>query len=149
MNRNRLYRSRTNRVIAGVAGGLGEYFNIDPVIVRLLLVLLGVAGGNGVLLYLIAWILIPEEPIVVQPGPDVSSTDDEASYGEEAKDWSDKVEESLSDQQESRRRLFGGLVLLAGILLLAEKTSIWLDPAWLIPGILIVAGFVVLVRGWR
>ncbi|NMB12652.1 MAG: PspC domain-containing protein [Firmicutes bacterium] len=146
---SRLYRSRSNRVIAGVAGGVGEYFNVDPVIVRLLLVLLGVAGGNGVLLYLIAWILIPEEPILVRPGPDVSSTGDEAGYSEKASDWSETVEQSQGDEQETRRRLFGGLLLLAGLFLLVEKTSIWFDPAWLVPGVLIAAGLVVLVRGWR
>ncbi|MBD3203627.1 PspC domain-containing protein [Candidatus Woesearchaeota archaeon] len=58
----RLYRSRKNRVIAGVCGGLGEYFDIDPVIIRLIWVFVVLAGGSGVLAYIIAWIIIPENP---------------------------------------------------------------------------------------
>jgi len=58
----RLYRSRTNRVIAGVCGGIAEYSNIDPTIVRLLWLLLSLIWGSGIIAYIIAWIIIPEEP---------------------------------------------------------------------------------------
>ena len=58
----RLYRSRENRVIAGVAGGIAEYFNIDPVIIRMVFILLLFAGGMGIIIYLLAWILVPENP---------------------------------------------------------------------------------------
>jgi class 3 adenylate cyclase/phage shock protein PspC (stress-responsive transcriptional regulator)/predicted membrane protein len=59
----RLFRSRSNRVIAGVAGGLGRYFNIDPIIFRILLVALALFGGVGVLLYLAAWLFVPQERV--------------------------------------------------------------------------------------
>lgn len=62
-NSNRLYRSRTDKVIGGVSGGLADYINIDPVVVRILFVLLAVFGGSGVLVYIILWIVIPEQPI--------------------------------------------------------------------------------------
>jgi phage shock protein C len=58
----RLYRSRTNRVIAGVCGGIAEYSNIDPTVVRLLWLLLSLIWGTGIVAYIIAWIIIPEEP---------------------------------------------------------------------------------------
>ena len=59
----RLYRSTTDRKIAGVCGGLAEYFDIDSVIVRLIFVFLLLPGGApGLLVYIICWILIPEEP---------------------------------------------------------------------------------------
>ena len=57
----RLYRSRKEKIIAGVCGGLAEYFDIDPVIVRLLMVLLFIYGV-GVIIYILAWIMIPMEP---------------------------------------------------------------------------------------
>lgn len=57
----RLYRSRSDRMIGGVCGGLGNYFAIDPTLVRLVFVLLFVFGGSGFLLYLILWIVLPEE----------------------------------------------------------------------------------------
>jgi phage shock protein PspC (stress-responsive transcriptional regulator) len=56
-----LTRSREHRMIAGVAGGLGQYLGIDPVVVRVLFVVLAVAGGSGVVLYGLGWLLIPEE----------------------------------------------------------------------------------------
>src|SRR6478672_7446247 len=55
----KLYRSTTDRMIAGVCGGLGAYLNIDPVVVRLFFVLLTLCGGGGVLIYLLLWIIIP------------------------------------------------------------------------------------------
>ncbi len=60
----KLYRSRDERMIAGVAGGLGEYFNIDATIVRLLFVFAVIFGvGGGLLLYIILMLLVPEEPL--------------------------------------------------------------------------------------
>jgi len=57
----RLFRSKSNRIIAGVCGGVGEYFGIDPTVVRLLWVLFTFLGGSGILAYIICWIVIPEE----------------------------------------------------------------------------------------
>lgn len=60
--RRKLYRSREDRVLGGVAAGLGDYFGIDPTIVRLAWVLLTLWGGAGLVLYFIAWVLVPEHP---------------------------------------------------------------------------------------
>ncbi len=60
MNEKRLVRSTSEQMIAGVAGGLAEYFNMDPTLVRLIFVLLALAGGPGVLIYIILWIVMPE-----------------------------------------------------------------------------------------
>jgi len=57
----RLYRSNTNKVIAGVCGGIGEYFDIDPVIIRLIWILFLFIGA-GIFAYIIAWIVIPKSP---------------------------------------------------------------------------------------
>lgn len=58
----RLYISGKDRILGGVCGGFGEYFNIDPVIIRLLWVLFSLAYGTGILAYIIAWIIIPRNP---------------------------------------------------------------------------------------
>lgn len=58
----KIYRSRTNRVIAGVSGGLGDYFEIDPVIFRIIFVILTFAGGFAIIFYLILIFVIPLEP---------------------------------------------------------------------------------------
>ena len=71
----RLYRSRTERKIAGICGGLGEYFGVDPVFVRLLWIVVTCLSGvvPGILAYLIGWLVVPEEPVTsshaVQVGP--------------------------------------------------------------------------------
>ena len=57
----RLYRTREGRVVAGVCAGIAAYFGIDPTLVRLVFALFTIFGGAGVLLYLVAWIVIPEE----------------------------------------------------------------------------------------
>lgn len=59
-----LRRSRTNKMVAGVCGGLGEYLGIDPVVVRLVWTLATLLGfGTGLLIYLVAWIIIPEDDL--------------------------------------------------------------------------------------
>jgi len=60
----RLYRSDRNRILGGVAGGLGKYFDLDPNIIRLIFILLTIFGGSGVPIYLILWVLLPSESSV-------------------------------------------------------------------------------------
>lgn len=59
----RLYRSRSGRMVAGVCGGLGGYFDVDPTLVRVLFVVLALAGGPGLIAYLLLLILVPIEPL--------------------------------------------------------------------------------------
>ena len=65
----KFYRSRKNRVIAGICGGLAEYFDVDPIIVRLIALILVLSAGGGLLAYIIAWIVVPEEPDNLYPVP--------------------------------------------------------------------------------
>lgn len=58
----RLYRSRTDKKIAGICGGMGKYFGVDPVIFRIIWLLLLLGMGAGLLVYLILWLVIPMEP---------------------------------------------------------------------------------------
>jgi len=79
----RLYRSTKDKIIAGLCGGIANHFGIDPVIVRLIVVVLFLVSGWGFLAYLIGWIIVPKEPFKwtepsksesepdVQPEPEV------------------------------------------------------------------------------
>ena len=58
----KLYRSNTNKVLCGVCGGIGEYFDIDPTIIRLIWAIVA-CSGTGLLVYFIAAVIIPTEPI--------------------------------------------------------------------------------------
>ena len=60
MSNQRLTRSRNNRMIAGVCGGLADYSGIDATIVRILFVVLALAGGPGILIYLALWVILPK-----------------------------------------------------------------------------------------
>ncbi len=62
MEPKRLYRSRNDKILAGICGGIGKYLDIDPIIIRLIFIVLLFTVGSGILIYLIAWILIPLEP---------------------------------------------------------------------------------------
>lgn len=59
----KLYRSRENRIVAGVCAGLAQYFELDPTLVRLGMAALIVLGG-GFLFYIIAWLIVPQEPLI-------------------------------------------------------------------------------------
>jgi phage shock protein PspC (stress-responsive transcriptional regulator) len=61
MENKKLYRSRTERMLGGVCGGLGEYLNLDPTLVRLAFVAATLLGGPGVVAYVVLWIITPEE----------------------------------------------------------------------------------------
>ncbi len=58
----KLYRSRSDRKLAGVCGGLAQFFNLDPTLIRVLFVVLAVLGGSGILIYLAMWIMVPNQP---------------------------------------------------------------------------------------
>ncbi len=58
----KLYKSNTDKKIAGVCGGIGEYFEIDPTFVRIITMVLFLSGGIGLLAYLVCWMVMPNKP---------------------------------------------------------------------------------------
>lgn len=71
----RLYRSRDDRWLGGVLGGLGRYLGVDPLVLRLATVLLTILGaGSFVIAYIVLWVLVPEEPLTVETPASTSST---------------------------------------------------------------------------
>jgi phage shock protein C len=116
-----LRRSREDRVIFGVAGGLARYLGVDTVVVRIAFVLLAVFGGSGILLYLVGLLVMPEE----RPGEPVGSLEPGAGRGAVA--------------------LIGAVLILVGTLSLASRIlpafSDLLGPALLISlGLLLILG---------
>jgi phage shock protein PspC (stress-responsive transcriptional regulator) len=126
----RLTRSRDDRVIAGVCGGLGEYFGVDAVLIRIAALVLVFAGGAGLLLYAIGWIAMPEHPETGVPGP---------------------LQAPGAVGQPSERTggaLALGLLFIAlgAFFLVDEIWSDFLDWQYLWPIVLIAVGAAVLVR---
>jgi len=67
---NKLYLSSTDRKIGGVCGGIGEYYEKDPTLIRILFVLLSVFSfGSGIIIYLVMWLIVPKKPDGLQPRP--------------------------------------------------------------------------------
>ena len=73
--KKRLYRSRKDRSVAGVCGGIADYLGIDPTLVRIIWVMFAVAGGPGVILYVIMALVVPEEPEFVQATAEKAKND--------------------------------------------------------------------------
>lgn len=112
---NRLFRPEKGKVIGGVCAGLGEFFQIDPAIVRLILVLITVFGGSGILLYLILWIIIPGE----SSNPELTReniNDNIQDIKDKAQQFSKEIKNNTANW--NTRQLFGIIILILGILLL-------------------------------
>ena len=142
MENVKLYRSVSNQMIGGVCGGLGVYVNIDPVFVRLLFVLLLFGSDFGFILYLLLWILIPEE------GKDYGFKDD--SFSDRLKSMGNDVQKAVTQPHPQSGLILGaGLIIIGGILFLDRLNFSWLrwmdfDILW--PLILIAGGIVLLIR---
>lgn len=65
MNNKKLYRTEDNKMLAGVCGGVAEYFNLDPTLVRVLWVAVSLFAGAGVILYIVMAIIVPVKSQVV------------------------------------------------------------------------------------
>ena len=132
---NRLYRSNTDKVIGGVAGGLSDYLDIDPVIIRILFVLLAIFGGSGVLVYIILWIVIPAETI--------------SFHYENNNDDKEKPIDDVNPADASRRTntsLVAGIILIAfGLIFLVDQLIPFYRIIDFWPLLLVLAG-VLLIR---
>jgi len=94
----KLYRSRKDSKIAGVCGGIAEYFDVDPTIIRLLALLTIFFGGGGIIAYIIAWIIIPLEPIK-ENSP---SSDEKTNNNKENKDEKTVDAEIIEDSENKK-----------------------------------------------
>jgi phage shock protein PspC (stress-responsive transcriptional regulator) len=138
----KLYRSETNRVIAGVAGGLGEYFGIDPVIIRLILVLTTIFGGSGVLIYIVLWIIIPNENDIDKNSEDTIRQNTE-ELKNRAKNFAQGFRGISTDNHP--RNWFGFVVIVLGLLFLFDNLGfLRFHLFW--PILLIALGFLLLLK---
>ncbi|HHV98271.1 MAG TPA: PspC domain-containing protein [Clostridiaceae bacterium] len=133
----RLYRSKSNRVLAGVCGGIAEYFNIDPTIVRIIWVVIGLTYGAGIIAYIIASIIIPDRKFDSSYNAwNEQSKNEDFEPGFNPNDWK---QEPKHDTEKSRNTV--GIILIAiGLIFLARQLFNWLDLKVILPLIFIIAG---------
>jgi phage shock protein C len=148
----RLYRSRTNKVLGGVCGGLGRYLGVDPVIVRIIFILLSLGHSIGVVLYILMWILMPEEGAAESAAGNAGDR-----IAEGVRSVGDDIRRAAQSPNPQAGIWFGvGLIVIGGFLLL-EKISEYFNLAWLAwvntgnlwAVLLIVIGIAFLMRGLR
>ena len=146
----RVYRSRKDCVIAGICGGIAEYFDIDPTLVRIIAVLTIFLSGLGLIAYIIAWILIPQNP---EPLAEEEISEKKGAVGK-MKQKAEKVAREIgegirgsSERAKDKRdsRWVGGAILIClGLLFLARNFFPWFDLGKLWPLILIIIGLAVM-----
>ncbi len=134
----KLYRSRTESMIAGVCGGLAEYFDIDASLVRIGAVLLTLAWGSGLLAYVMLWLVVTQKPL-------------ELSVMEGEGEQKATVETTESDKSESDKGvLFVGIIFtVLGVLLLMNNyiSFAWLSLRRLWPLLIIFVGLMIVLKG--
>jgi phage shock protein PspC (stress-responsive transcriptional regulator) len=144
----RLYRSKKEKMLAGVAGGLAEYFDIDPVIIRIIFVITALISGAGIIAYLLLWIIVPLNPEQLNefyqprysnvPGQKDGNKETEHSAGTNTEQQSSSEcsadnsnnenfksyeAESMQDQSKGKNKnvLAGAILITLGILFLADN----------------------------
>jgi phage shock protein C len=132
-------------MLGGVCGGLASSAGIDPVIVRLFFVIFTLAGGAGVLIYLILWIVVPEE------GENAGWND--STYSSRIGSMRDDLIEATRKPNPNAIRYIGGAIIAAGLLLLLQNLDIpwlwWLREDLIWPLILVTGGVLLLVKAFR
>lgn len=157
----RLYRSERDRVIAGVCGGLGEYLRVDPLILRILFVVLAMVNGIGMLVYLVLWIVLPtagaqdvEQDEVVRRNVDEIRVR-ARELGQEARSafQSHRAgrQASSGDRPEQRAVVGGAILIGIGLLLLMSNFGLlwWVSLVRLWPLVLIGIGLVILLNNMK
>lgn len=134
----KLYRSRTDSMIAGVCGGLAEYFEIDATLVRLAAVALTLAGGSGILAYLILWLVVPQKPLASS-----------VVEGESEKQTEAGPDDSYRADRDMAMLFVGVLLTILGFIFLVGNfvTWAWFSFRKLWPLILIAVGIFIVFRG--
>jgi len=143
MVKKKLYRSKKDCMIGGVCGGIAEYFDIDPVLVRIIAVLTIFANGIGIIAYIIAWIIIPQNP------EQASEEKKEGGLREKAEETiqniGKRVQEESDNNNKKRSRVIGGLILLGlGVLFLTYNFLPHFNFGKFWPLILIIIGLAIL-----
>jgi phage shock protein C len=145
----KLYRSRTDRMVAGVCGGLGQYLGISSTIVRLFFLLLGLSGqGIGLLIYLLLWILLPESPTAEDSAPSGP-----VEFSDRARAMGEDLRAAVSHPDPRAASLIGGALIFVGVVYLLQNLNVawlrWLDFDYLWPLLLVAGGLALLLRSLR
>jgi phage shock protein C len=151
---NRLFRSRTDVMIAGVCGGLAHYLNIDSTLVRLFFVLLAFVGnGIGALIYFLLWMIVPLEGQRNETTLQENVQSGSQEIANQTRAMGDDLRRMVRDPNPQIGLIVGGSLILVGFFYLLDNLSLpwlrWFDFDVLWPILLIVGGLALLLRKSR
>ncbi len=129
-------------MIGGVSAGLGEYFDIDPVLVRALFIITALGYGIGLLAYIVLWIIVPERPVVYtwdEPGKKAEGEPVEQNEVKE-ESGSHKSMKEIMKQRSERKKAFGIILIIIGGLFFLNNVIPVLDIDYIWPVALIAVG---------
>lgn len=165
----KLYRSRNDRMIAGVCGGLADYFDVDSSLIRLAVLFIFLFQGVGLIAYIIAWLVMSEEPVkneyrmpddyYIEDKKEPGNSDQESDQKSESdqkikkeydarkkkeKEYYEQYQKQDSESGNNRRKLFAFIMIIVGSIFLID---IWIpelywEKYW--PLILIASGILLL-----
>ncbi len=114
----KLYRSQKQKVFVGVCGGLGEYFDIDPVLIRLIFVIALLSGGVGLVAYIVLWIAVPYNPNYAR---NIRNDSENGFQIIDEQNENTEIEENDPEKKQKTNRILGiFFIIFGGIVLLAE-----------------------------
>lgn len=148
--REGISRSRQNKIFGGVAAGLGEYLTIDPIVVRVLFVVSVIFSGIGILLYLIMWIVIPEEKFLFEQTSSSSSSKEQTqdtNRNDDTNSSSENINFTFPHKKKNNGKVIFGIILIAvGMFFLGIEIFSFLNFTDLFPVIIIGLGIALLLK---
>lgn len=157
---NRVYRSETDKMLGGVCGGLGEYLKIDPLLLRILFVVLTIANGVGIAAYLVLWVILPTRS-KAGLSQDQLFHENVNEIGQRARGFRDEARDALSgpwgssaaagESSSKRMLVIGAVLVVVGLLILLDNLGLlfWFRIRDLWPLILIALGSLVLLNSLK
>lgn len=145
----KLYRSDSDKIIAGVCGGLAEYFEIDSTLIRLIFVILTIWGGVGLILYIIALIVMPSRSEKKK-----NDSSQKENTKEKLKERIDNVAYDIKEglnkrNSRDKNEILGLIILLIGVWFLLRNLLPWFDFHFVWPILLVIVGVILIATSGR
>jgi len=148
MTDRKIFRSIDDYMIAGVCGGLADYFKIDSSLIRIIFVLLAISGGSGILIYLILWLVVPKEAGVEK---EIDREEKVKEFTEDVKNkakmMAKEIKTDVKIKKMRRFNILGIILVLVGIVAVWNQLSpITIQWNFFWPGLLILVGILVMFK---
>lgn len=137
--KKKLYKSKSDSILGGVCGGVAEYLEVDSTVIRLIWLLVFLLGGAGLLLYIIAWIIMPTEP------EEPSDIKEETAYDAAPEKKEKEKETGYGYWSEGGRNLGIILIILGGVILFRQLAPFQVPWSYVGPLLLVLGGLYLII----